>query len=118
MISGVAGPAAVDGGIGNSEGVCRDAEMADDEWDSGDFDAAKILADDDRCWNGGDGDDHHAFDAGEVNFFPAMHDFYQINFIDCKFLVIDIFIMHNAEKLSASLHFIFSLASNTTVGSN
>ena len=66
MISGVAGPAAVYGGIGSSEGACRDAEMTDDGWDSGDFDAAKILADGERRWNGGDSGDHHEFDVREA----------------------------------------------------
>ena len=65
-MSGVAGQAAVGGGVGSSEGASRDAEMTDDGWGSGDFDAAKILADDDRRWIGDDGDDHHAFDVGEA----------------------------------------------------
>lgn len=64
-MSGIAGPAAVDGGIGSSEGACGDAEMTDDGWGSGDFDAVEILADGDRRWNGGDGGDPHALDAGE-----------------------------------------------------
>ena len=31
-MSGVAGPAAVGGGVGSSEGASRDAEMTDDGW--------------------------------------------------------------------------------------
>ena len=65
-MSGVAGPAAVGGGVGSSEGASRDAEMTDDGWGFGDFDAAKILADDDRRWIGDDGSDVHEFDAGEI----------------------------------------------------
>lgn len=65
-MSGIAGPAAVDGGIGSSEGACGDAEMTDDGWGSGDFDAAKILGNRDRRWIGSDGGDVHEFNAGEA----------------------------------------------------
>lgn len=64
-MSGVAGPAAVDGGIGSSEGACRDAEMTDDGWGSGDFDAVEILADGDRRYSD-DGGNVHEFDVREA----------------------------------------------------
>ena len=56
---------AIGGGMGSSKSARRDAEMTDDGWGSGDFDAVEILADGDRRWNGGDGGDPHALDAGE-----------------------------------------------------
>ena len=62
MMSGVADQAAVSRDIGTSGGAFRDAEMTDDGWNSGDFDAAKILA------YGGCrriGDDVHEFDENE-----------------------------------------------------
>ena len=54
------------GGVSRSDGACGDAEIADDEWGSGGFDAAKVFGNGDRCRYSDDGDDPHAFDAGEA----------------------------------------------------
>ena len=55
--------------MGSSEDASRDAEMADDGWGSGDFDAANILANGGRRRNGDDGGGHHAFGAGNTGFY-------------------------------------------------
>ena len=53
--------------MGSSKGARRDAEMTDDGWGSGDFDAEKILADDGRRWNSSDnGGNTHEFDEGQA----------------------------------------------------
>ena len=66
---GVAGPAAVGRDVGMSDGICRDAEMTDDGWGSGDLDAAKVFGNGDRRWIGGDGDNPYEFDVGEIITF-------------------------------------------------
>ena len=66
-------PLAVISSIGMSDFACHDAEIADDGWGSGDFDAAKVLADGDRRQNSDDGDDHHKFDESEALFRGCLH---------------------------------------------
>ena len=69
VMSGVAGPAAVGGGMGSSGGASRDAEMADDGWGSADFDGTGILGTGDGRSNIkiiNNGDEIYEFDEGEA----------------------------------------------------